>query len=110
MNWNDLCKLAQNMDTDYELGIWVELNDFLSEDDDTANHLVKYTDGYYHAEVNMHTFESANAKRLFFRLLQFIEYYHFTIYIREKDVDWIQYEVLSSTQTKKAFLLRVRFQ
>lgn len=109
MDKDTLLKLSENLNLEYELGIWSEVTDFLERQEGIVDSSIKYSEGQYNVEITLKEFSLNSAKTIFASLVRFIEYKS-TFYIREDKVKSFEYYLLSSTDNKKSFLLRVVFQ
>ncbi|AWV32377.1 hypothetical protein [Paenibacillus odorifer] len=109
MNKDVLLELSKNLNAEYEIGIWSETTDFFERQDNIADFSVKYDDGQYNIVIKLKEFNLNAAKTIFASLVRFIEYKS-TFYVREDKKDSFVYYLLSSTDSKKAFLFYVVIQ
>ncbi|GKS09251.1 hypothetical protein YDYSY3_02510 [Paenibacillus chitinolyticus] len=108
MTKDTLLDMSKTLNTEYEIGIWLETRDFL-ERQDLTTFSIKYTDGQYNLVIKLKKFSLDAAKTIFISLVRFIEY-RSTFYVREDTRDAIQYFLLSSMDSKKAFLFHIVFE
>jgi hypothetical protein len=108
MNKGILFELSKTLNTEYEIGVWSEVTDFLDRQD-IIESSVKYNEGQYNIMIKLKEFNLNGAKTVFSSLVRFIEYKS-TFYVREDKVNSFEYYLLSSTDSKKAFLFHIVFQ
>ena len=109
MNKDVLLGLSKNLNTEYEIGFWSEATDFFERQDNIADFSVKYDDGQYNIVIELKEFNTNAAKAIFASLVRFIVYKS-TFYVREDKKDSFVYYLLSSTDSRKAFLFYVVIQ
>ncbi len=109
MNKDNLLELSKNLDTEYEIGIWSETRDLLERQDNITDFSIKYAEGQYNIIIKLQDLNLHAAKTLFTLLVQFIEY-DSTFYVREDKKDSFVYYLLSSMDSKKAFLCYIVIQ
>lgn len=104
-----LIELSKTLNTEYEIGIWSETTDFFERQDNIENSSVKYNEGQYNIVIKLKEFNLNAAKTIFGSLVRFVEYKS-TFYVREDKENSFEFYLLSSTDSKKAFLFHILFQ
>ncbi|MUG46443.1 hypothetical protein [Paenibacillus woosongensis] len=109
MNKDVLLELSKDLNTEYEIGIWSETTDFFERQDNIVDSSINYNDKQYNIVIKLKEFNLNAVKTIFASLVRFIEY-NSTFYVREDKKDSFVYYLLSSTDSKKAFLFYIVFQ
>ncbi|CAM4505577.1 MAG: hypothetical protein E7L01_15860 [Paenibacillus macerans] len=106
-----LLELSKTLNTEYEIGIWIEAMFFMTWQENIEDSSVTYNEdaGQYKIVIKLKEFNLHTVKKIFGSLVSFIEYQS-TFYVREDHEDSFEYYLLSSTDNKKAFFFHVIFQ
>lgn len=108
MDNKTLLEMSSHLNCEYEIGLTSEINDFLENEYNVSSFDLSYKDNCFILTVFLKEFNLVKSKEIFSSLVSFIEY-NSTFYVREDFNDYIEYLLLSSMKSKKAFLCKVKF-
>ncbi len=110
MNNSILDNIISSLKCSTDPGISIELKDCLESDDNIAEYRIEITeDQYYRVTAELKEFGVQQAKKSFLNVLHFIEYAGGTFYIRQKDIDCVKYQMVSSTDNNRGFVCHFIF-
>ena len=108
MDKKNIIDICNTLNCEYEIGIWSETEDFLERQINVIGFDFKYEGNMFLLKVKLRDYNFNEAKSLFHSLVRFIEYSS-TFYTREEKDDNVEYYLLSSLPSKKAFLFNIVF-
>jgi hypothetical protein len=108
MDKESLLQIAKQLNCEYEPGINCEINDFLECNNSVAKFDLKYHEKSFILNIILKNYKLVEVRHVFSALVRFIEYTS-TFYVREECDNKVEYTLLSSLKSKKAFLCNITF-
>jgi hypothetical protein len=112
MNRDQLLKMAQSVNCEYEPGIRSEIDSFIEYQNEKISDFIlnfNKSDKCFCLKILMTDYEDEKIQTIFQKLVEFIEYKSATFYIREENDYSIEYFLLSSSKAQKGVLLHIEF-
>ena len=112
MNRELLLELAKSINTEYESGIWFELNSYLEyEESKIITYDLKFEEERkcFILEIKLKECNKIDIDDFFKGLVRFIEYKDSTFYVRCVEQDSIDYFLLSTMDSEKGVFLELIF-